>query len=186
MKRLVILAFIALACTPKQEIRYARPDWPTPEEVRRDLKIPEIDSTSLESFTFDSTLSFEPLGASEIAVLDSARLAYFQAVQDSFPDMSRNWWATCVYCWLQDTYDSLATVGKASSTYQEYLRELNDKAMYDWFFIPIFGGKTHPSVYDILMSSQQWNAHPISDSLYMFKASVGHITTDCRSKTTSE
>lgn len=186
MKRFIILALIAVGCAVKQEVRYTRP-WPTPEEVRHDLGIPETDP--IEAFTFDSTLTFEPLNSAEIAVLDSARLAYFEAVQDSFPDMRRQWWATCVYCWLQDTYDSLAVIGKAGSSYQEYLRKLEDEAMYNWFFIPLgFGTDGNFSFsYEWFndtsrMSLRQWDVHPVSDSLFMFKASTGQITRDPRSK----
>jgi hypothetical protein len=105
MKRLIILAFIALACAPRQEVRYTRPDWPTPEEVRRDLGIDPI-----KAFTFDSTLAFEPLDSTEVATLEAARWVYYQAVKDSFPDMGNWWWSTSVQSWMSSACDSLIAI----------------------------------------------------------------------------
>ena len=122
MKRLIILALIALGCAVKQEIRYVRPDWPTPEEVRQDLGIPETDP--IQAFTFDSTLAFEPLNSTEIAILETARRAYYHAVKDSFPDMGSRWWCTSMMAWLSQTKDSLTTAGKR---YQNWERLMNSQ-----------------------------------------------------------
>jgi len=129
MKKLTILALIALGCAVKQEVRYTRLDWPTPEEIKRDLKIPETDP--LQAFPLDSTLTLKPLDSTEIAVLDSARLAYFDAIKDSFPDMSIFWWGSSVRSWIYHTYDSLEMVGKSPATYYYHLEDIAFNIHYD-------------------------------------------------------
>ena len=109
MKKLIILVLIALVSAPGQEVRYTRTDWPTPEEIRQDLGIPETDP--LEAFTFDSALALEPLDSTEIAVLEAARWAYYLAVKDSFPDMGWQWWDSSVHSWMSNACDSLITIG---------------------------------------------------------------------------
>jgi len=115
MKRLIILAFIALACAPKQEVKWPEPGF---TDASRD---------PLKTFVFDSTLAFETLSATEIVTLDLARLDYFEAVKDSFPHVD---FALAVYgdrmrSWLYHTYDSLEAWGKRPEVYYEYLVDLH-------------------------------------------------------------
>ena len=130
MKRLILLSMVALACAPKQETRYVRTDWPTPEEVKQDIGRPEVDS--LQTFVFDSTILLEPLTGEEIDVLEAARWAYFETVKDSFTDMSDRWWSTSMRSWMYNTYDSLESAGKSSDCYYLYLCKLQGYLFFEW------------------------------------------------------
>lgn len=128
MKKLVIFALIAVMCAVKQEVR-----WPEPGFTG-------ASQDPLETYAFDTTLAFEPLSAAEIAVLDSARLAYFDAVKDSFPDMGVHWWASSMRSWLHHTYDSLTVVDKRAGSYYEHLCTSCSHATYDLWLDKPDGG----------------------------------------------
>ena len=94
MKKILILTLIALTCAIPQTV---------------------------EEFAWDSTLHYEPLTDSEVAFLDSARLAYYAYIQDEYNFDWPEVYGELMGYWLHDTYDSLQMEGKSWESYDCYL-----------------------------------------------------------------